>query len=219
MKRPNPCPWLAMGVVASVAAFRQRRRPPQATLDAVKKRGKILCGVSPVAAGFSFADDKGVRRGFDQDVCRAVSAAVFGDPDKVELVPLSTNVRFQGLQSGEVDILSRQTTWTFSRDTSLGLDFGPVVFYDGQGIMVPAKLNVKSASELGSAVVACCPARRRSRTSRTTSGRGTSSMKPWCSRIPTSGETPTSPAAATRSRRTAPTSLLSARSPRSEGNT
>ncbi len=117
----------------------------QATLDAVKKRGKILCGVSPVSAGFSFADDKGVRRGFDSDVCRAISAAVFGDPEKVESVPLSTNVRFQALQSGEIDVLSRQTTWTFSRDNSLGLDFGPIVFYDGQGLMVPAKLGVKSA--------------------------------------------------------------------------
>ena len=86
---------LGLGLVLSAPAH------AQATLDAVKKRGKLLCGVSPVAAGFSFADDKGVRRGFDQDVCRAVSAAVFGDPDKVESVPLSTNVRFQGLQSGE----------------------------------------------------------------------------------------------------------------------
>ncbi|WP_406857640.1 amino acid ABC transporter substrate-binding protein [Alsobacter sp. KACC 23698] len=142
---------LGLGLLASAPA------QAQATLDAVKKRGKVLCGVSPVAAGFSFADDKGVRRGFDQDVCRAVSAAVFGDPDKVESVPLSTNVRFQGLQSGEVDLLSRQTTWTFSRDNSLGLDFGPIVFYDGQGIMVPAKLNVKSAGELGSAVVCVLP--------------------------------------------------------------
>jgi general L-amino acid transport system substrate-binding protein len=90
-------------------------------------------------------------------MCRALSAAIFGDPDKVESVPLSTNVRFQGLQSGEVDLLSRQTTMTFTRDASLGLDFGPVVFYDGQGIMVPAKLGVKSAGELGSAVVCVLP--------------------------------------------------------------
>ncbi|MHB2167595.1 amino acid ABC transporter substrate-binding protein [Alsobacter sp. R-9] len=142
---------LGLGLVVSAPA------QAQATLEAVKKRGKVLCGVSPVAAGFSYADNKGVRRGFDQDVCRAVSAAVFGDPDKVESIPLSTNVRFQGLQSGEVDLLSRQTTWTFTRDNSLGLDFGPIVFYDGQGIMVPAKLNVKSAGELGSAVVCVLP--------------------------------------------------------------
>src|SRR3954449_1403614 len=142
---------LGLGLVLSAPAH------AQATLDAVKKRGKILCGVSPVAAGFSFADDKGVRRGFDVDVCRAVSAAVFGDPDKVEFVPLNTNVRFQALQSGEVDILSRQNTWSFSRDTSLGLDFGPVVFYDGQGLMVPTKLGVKGAAELANAAICLLP--------------------------------------------------------------
>src|SRR3954453_1286822 len=129
--------WFAMGVVASIAALSAAPASAQATLDTVKKRGKILCGVSPVAPGFPYADDKGVRRGFDVDICRAVSAAVFGDPDKVEFVPLNTNIRFQALQSGEVDILSRQNTWSFSRDTSLGLDFAAVVFYDGQGLMVP----------------------------------------------------------------------------------
>jgi general L-amino acid transport system substrate-binding protein len=86
-----------------------------------------------------------------------VSAAIFADPDKVEYVPLNTNVRFQAVQSGEVDILSRQNTWSFSRDASLGLDFGPVVFYDGQGLMAPAKLNVKSASELTGAAICLLP--------------------------------------------------------------
>ena len=105
----------------------------------------------------SYADDKGVRQGFDADVCRAVSSAVFGAPDKVDFVPLNTNVRFQGLQSGEVDLLSRQTTATFSRDTSLGLDFAPVVFYDGQGLMVSSKLGVKSASELSQSAVCILP--------------------------------------------------------------
>src|SRR4051794_31704238 len=149
--------WLAMGVVASVAALAAAPASAQATLDTVKKRGKILCGVSPVAPGFSYADDKGVRRGFDIDVCRAVSAAVFGDADKVEFVPLNTNIRFQALQSGEVDILSRQNTWSFTRDTSLGLDFAAVVFYDGQGLMVPTKLGVKSASELSNAAICLLP--------------------------------------------------------------
>jgi general L-amino acid transport system substrate-binding protein len=149
--------WFAMGVVASVAALCAAPASAQATLDTVKKRGKILCGVSPVAPGFSYADDKGVRRGFDIDICRAVSAAVFGDPDKVEFVPLNTNIRFQALQSGEVDILSRQNTWSFTRDTSLGLDFGPVVFYDGQGLMVPTKLGVKGASELANAAICLLP--------------------------------------------------------------
>jgi general L-amino acid transport system substrate-binding protein len=82
---------------------------------------------------------------------------VFGDSEKVEFIPLNTNIRFQALQSGEVDILSRQTTWTFSRDTSLGLDFGPTIFYDGQGLMVPAKLGVKSASELANAAICLLP--------------------------------------------------------------
>ncbi len=149
--------WLAMGLVAGVAALAAAPASAQSTLDTVKKRGKILCGVSPVAPGFSYADDKGARRGFDVDICRAVSAAVFADPDKVEYVPLNTNVRFQALQSGEVDILSRQNTWSYTRDTSLGLDFGPVVFYDGQGLMVPAKLNVKSAAELADAAICLLP--------------------------------------------------------------
>jgi len=129
----------------------------QATLDAVKKRGKVLCGTSPASAGFSFADDKGVRRGFDVDICRAVSAAVFGVPDNVQYVPLNTNVRFQALQSGEVDLLSRQTTMSFTRAVSLGLDFAPVVFYDGQGLMVPKKLGVKSAAELQKAAICILP--------------------------------------------------------------
>ncbi len=146
-----------MGLIAGVAALSAAPASAQATLDTVKKRGKLLCGVSPVAPGFSYADDKGVRRGFDVDICRAVSAAVFGEPDKVEYVPLNTNVRFQAVQSGEVDILSRQNTWSFSRDASLGLDFGPVVFYDGQGLMAPAKLNVKSAGELANAAICLLP--------------------------------------------------------------
>jgi general L-amino acid transport system substrate-binding protein len=149
--------WLALGLVAGAAVLSAAPASAQATLDAVKKRGKILCGVSPVAPGFSYADDKGVRRGFDTDLCRAVSAAVFGDPEKVEFIPLNTNIRFQALQSGEVDILSRQTTWSFTRDTSLGLDFGPVVFYDGQGLMAPAKLGVKSAGELANAAICLLP--------------------------------------------------------------
>lgn len=149
--------WLTMALIAGVAAVAAAPASAQSTLDTVKKRGKILCGVSPVAPGFSYADDKGVRRGFDVDICRAVSAAVFADPDKVEYVPLNTNVRFQAVQSGEVDILSRQNTWSFTRDASLGLDFGPVVFYDGQGLMAPAKLNVKSASELADAAICLLP--------------------------------------------------------------
>ena len=148
---------VAFGLAAAAFSVFAAPASAQATLEAVRKRGKVLCGVSPTAPGFSYADDKGVRQGFDADVCRAVSSAVFGAPDKVDFVPLNTNVRFQGLQSGEVDLLSRQTTMTFSRDTSLGLDFAPVVFYDGQGLMVSSKLGVKSASELSQSAVCILP--------------------------------------------------------------
>uniref|UniRef100_A0A9E7ZT45 Amino acid ABC transporter substrate-binding protein n=1 Tax=Bosea sp. NBC_00436 TaxID=2969620 RepID=A0A9E7ZT45_9HYPH len=148
---------VAFGLAAAALSVYAAPASAQATLEAVRKRGKVLCGVSPTAPGFSYADDKGVRQGFDADVCRAVSSAVFGVPDKVDFVPLNTNVRFQGLQSGEVDLLSRQTTMTFSRDTSLGLDFAPVVFYDGQGLMVSAKLGVKSAAELSQSAVCILP--------------------------------------------------------------
>ena len=148
---------VAFGLAAAAFSVYAAPASAQATLEAVRKRGKVLCGVSPTAPGFSYADDKGVRQGFDADVCRAVSSAVFGAPDKVDFVPLNTNVRFQGLQSGEVDLLSRQTTATFSRDTSLGLDFAPVVFYDGQGLMVSTKLGVKSAAELSQSAVCILP--------------------------------------------------------------
>ena len=148
---------VAFGLAAAAFSVFAAPASAQATLEAVRKRGKVLCGVSPTAPGFSYADDKGVRQGFDVDVCRAVSSAVFGVPDKVDFVPLNTNVRFQGLQSGEVDLLSRQTTMTFSRDTSLGLDFAPVVFYDGQGLMVASKLGVKSAAELSQSAVCILP--------------------------------------------------------------
>ncbi len=125
----------------------------QQTLTAVKNRGKLLCGVSQIAPGFSYLDDRGVRRGFDIDICRAVAVAVLGDAGKVEYAPLNTNVRFQAVESGEVDLLSSQTTWTFSRDNSLGLDFGPVVFHDGQGMMVPESLGVKSVTDLADATI------------------------------------------------------------------
>lgn len=149
--------WVACGLLAAAVAILPGAASAQATLEAVKKRGKVLCGVSPSSAGYSYADDKGVRRGFDVDVCRAVSSAVFGAPDKVDFVPLNTNVRFQALQSGEVDLLSRQTTMTFSRDNSLGLEFAPIVLYDGQGLMVSTKLGVKSASELSQAAICLLP--------------------------------------------------------------
>ena len=125
----------------------------QATLDAVKSKGFIQCGVNTGLAGFAAPDSQGVWKGIDVDVCRAVAAAVFGDATKVHYTPLNTQQRFTALQSGEIDILARNTTWTSSRDSSLGLDFTAVNFYDGQGFMVKKKLNVKSAKELDGATV------------------------------------------------------------------
>ena len=115
------------------------------TLDAVKARGNIKCGVSTGLAGFSIADSQGKWNGLDADACKALAAAVLGDASKVTFVPLSAQQRFTALQSGEVDLLIRNTTWTLTRDASLGLMFTGVLFYDGQGFMVPKELNVKSA--------------------------------------------------------------------------
>lgn len=133
--------------------------PSQAasTLDTVKARGKLVCGVSLTTPGFAAPDDKGRMQGFDADICRAVAAAVLGDGEKVDFVPTNINTRFQALQSGEIDMLSRQTTMTFSRETSLGLDFGPTVFYDGQGLMVAKSLGVSSAKELDGAAICTLP--------------------------------------------------------------
>src|SRR5687767_6085630 len=129
----------------------------QSTLDAVKAKGFVQCGVNTGLAGFSQPDSKGVWKGIDVDLCRAVAAAVFGDASKVRYTPLTAQQRFTALQSGEVDLLARNTTWTITRDTSLGLNFVGVNFYDGQGFMVPRKLNVKSAKQLNGATVCVQP--------------------------------------------------------------
>ncbi|HEY5789951.1 MAG TPA: amino acid ABC transporter substrate-binding protein [Gammaproteobacteria bacterium] len=124
-----------------------------ATLDAVKAKGFVQCGVSTGLPGFSVADDKANWTGLDVDVCRAVAAAVFGDADKVKYSPLTAKERFTALQSGEIDMLSRNTTWTLTRDSNLGLNFAGVTYYDGQGFMVSKNLGVKSAKELNGASV------------------------------------------------------------------
>jgi general L-amino acid transport system substrate-binding protein len=124
-----------------------------ATLDDVKAKGFVQCGVSQGLPGFSNPDAQGNWTGLDVDVCRAVAAAVFGDATKVKFSPLSAKERFTALQSGEVDLLSRNTTWTMSRDTELGLNFAGVTYYDGQGFMVRKSLGVKSALELSGASV------------------------------------------------------------------
>ncbi len=132
----------------SSAAFAQAK-----TLDTVKSRGQLLCGVSTGLAGFAQPDDKGVWNGLDVEFCRALAAAVLGDPMKVTFKPLSAKERFTALQSGEVDVLPRNTTWTIARDSSLGLSFAGVNFYDGQGFMVKKSLGIKSAKELKGASV------------------------------------------------------------------
>src|SRR3954468_14155984 len=122
-------------------------------LDAIKARGALICGVPTGIAGFAAADSQGKWVGLDVDVCRAVSSALFGEPDKVKYVPLTSQQRFTALQSGEVDLLSNNTTITLQRDTALGLDFTAITYYDGQGFMVPKKLGLKSARELNGATV------------------------------------------------------------------
>jgi len=121
------------------------------TLDDVIKRGTLSCGVSTGIPGFSQKDEKGNWSGIDVDSCRAVAAAVLGDAKKVRFKPLSSKERFTALQSGEIDILSRNTTWTHTRDTSLGVNFTAVNYYDGQGFMVNKNLGVNSALELDGA--------------------------------------------------------------------
>jgi general L-amino acid transport system substrate-binding protein len=134
---------VALGAAASANAA--------TTLESVKAKGFVQCGVSQGLPGFSNADDSGKWTGIDVDLCRGVAAAVFGDASKVKFTPLSAKQRFTALSSGEIDILSRNTTWTMTRDTQLGLNFAGVNYYDGQGMMVPTSLGVKSAKELDGA--------------------------------------------------------------------
>ncbi|MGB3272441.1 MAG: amino acid ABC transporter substrate-binding protein [Xanthobacteraceae bacterium] len=137
---------LAAGAMAAQAASAQ-------TLKSVIDRGMLSCGVSQGLPGFSNPDDKGNWTGLDVDVCRAIAAAVLNDPTKVKFVPLSAKDRFTALQSGEIDVLSRNSTWTLSRDTALGLNYTGVTYYDGQGFMVRKALKVNSALELNSASI------------------------------------------------------------------
>ena len=126
-------------------------RAAEDTLQVVKQRGYVKCGVSQGLPGFSNPDDKGNWNGIDVDLCRAVAAAVFGTDEKVKFTPLSAKERFTALQSGEVDLLARNTTWSMHRDTALGVDFTGVNYYDGQGFMVRAELGITSTKELDGA--------------------------------------------------------------------
>jgi general L-amino acid transport system substrate-binding protein len=127
------------------------------TLDAAIKRGQVLCGMAGNVPGFSLPDSQGVMRGLDADTCRAVTAAALGDAAKVKFVPTTTQNRFTALQSGEVDLLSRSTTWTLSREGNLGLEFAWVNYYDGTGFLVKKSSGVKSAKEMDGATICVQP--------------------------------------------------------------
>ena len=135
-------------VVATVGAFMTAPAHAGKTLDGIKARGQVVCGVNTGLAGFGAADSAGKWSGLDVDVCRAIAAATLGDAEKIKYVPLNAQQRFTALQSGEVDVLSRNTTFTLTRDASLGLHDTAVTYYDGQGFMVPVKSKIKSAKQL-----------------------------------------------------------------------
>jgi general L-amino acid transport system substrate-binding protein len=141
---------IAFGLTASLLAT---AASAQATLNNVKQKGFLSCGSNVGLGGFGLPDPQGNWAGFDVDYCRAIAAAIFNDPTKVRFIPLSAKDRFTALQSGEVDVLARNSTWTMSRDTQLGLDFVALNYFDGQGFMVRKKLNVSSAKQLDGASV------------------------------------------------------------------
>lgn len=145
--------FIQAAAAAAVGLFLAPAAVAGPTVDAVKARGELICGVHTGLYGFGAPDDKGVWRGLDVDICRAVAAAVLGDAKKVKFVPLTAQQRLTALQSGEIDLLSRNTTWTLTRDTSNGLDFGPVTYFDGQGFLVPKKHGISKAAELKGASV------------------------------------------------------------------
>jgi general L-amino acid transport system substrate-binding protein len=137
---------LFAGVMASPCADAK-------TLEDVRARGSLVCGVSEGLSGFSSQDENGAWSGFDVDYCRAIAAAIFGDPGKVQFAPLSADARFEALRDGKIDVLSRNSTWTMSRETEYGLTFVGVNYYDGQGFLVPRALRIQSALQLDGATV------------------------------------------------------------------
>ena len=139
---------LAAAAVATVGALLAAPAHAGKTLDAIKARGQVICGVNTGLAGFAQADSSGKWSGLDIDVCKALAAATLSDPEKIKYVPLTAQQRFTALQSGEVDVLARNTTFTLTRDASLGLTQTVANFYDGQGFMVPVKSKMKSAKQL-----------------------------------------------------------------------
>jgi general L-amino acid transport system substrate-binding protein len=153
LERFSPMNRASLALTVALAAGLSAQAATAQTLKTVKDRGMLSCGVSQGLPGFSAPDDKGNWAGLDVDICRAIAAAIFNDAAKVKFVPLSAKDRFTALQSGEIDVLSRNTTWTLSRDTSLGANFTGVTYYDGQGFLVKKSLKVNSALELNSASV------------------------------------------------------------------
>lgn len=151
--RLKKCSTSVAAILSAAVMFASAASPAATTLETVRNRGYLACGVSQGLPGFSNPDDKGNWSGLDVDFCRAFAAAVLRDKSKVRFTPLSAKERFTALQSGEIDVLSRNTTWTLSRDTALGFNFLGVIYYDGQGLMVRRKIGVKSARELGGAAV------------------------------------------------------------------
>ena len=146
-----------LALACGVAGAAYAQGSGSATLDAAKARGQVLCGIAGTVPGFSLPDSQGVMRGLDADSCRAVTAAALGDAAKVKFVPTTTQNRFTALQSGEVDLLSRSTTWTLDREANLGLEFAWVNYYDGTGFLVKTASGVKSAKELDGATVCVAP--------------------------------------------------------------
>ncbi len=149
---------VASTMVAGVAfAQAPAPSPGNGTLEAVRSRGQLICGVYGSVAGFSLLDSQGRMNGLDADMCRAVATAIFGDASKVKFVAVSGITRFTALQSGEIDLLSRETTWTTQRESSLGLLFAGTNFYDGTGFMVKASAGIKAATDLAGATICVAP--------------------------------------------------------------
>lgn len=144
---------MAFAALASLAPASGRAAPADGLLEQVRQRGAVICGVTPSLAGFAIPDSQGRWTGFDVDLCRAVAAAIFDDPEKVKFIPLLSKDRFAALQAGEVDLLSRTSTWSMARDTALGLNFTGINFYGGEGFMVRARLGLSSALQLAGASV------------------------------------------------------------------
>jgi general L-amino acid transport system substrate-binding protein len=143
----------ALAAAAALASVSAASAAASSTLQEIRTRGALVCGVNEGLPGFSDVDERGAWNGFDVDFCRALSAAIFGDPNRVSLVPLSADARFQALKDGKIDVLSRNSTWTMGREADYGLAFAGVTYYDGQGFMVPRAMKVTSALELDGARV------------------------------------------------------------------